>query len=59
LPALLGMAAVLMGEKDYKGAQEMYAKAIRLYPEQSGAAARVGFGLSCYRLGQVRAVVVA
>jgi RNA polymerase-associated protein CTR9 len=59
LPALLGMAAVLMGEKDYKGAQEMYAKAIRLYPEQSGAAARVGFGLSCYRLGQVSGVVVA
>lgn len=53
LPALLGMAAVLYGEKDYQGAQDMYAKAMRLYPEQSGAAARVGFGLTCYRLGQV------
>lgn len=58
LPALLGMAAVLMGEKDFKGAQELYGKAIRLYPEQSGAAARVGFGLSCYRLGQVRHVCI-
>lgn len=54
LPALLGMGAVLSGEKDYQGAQDMYAKAMRLYPEQSGAAARVGFGLTCYRLGQVR-----
>jgi RNA polymerase-associated protein CTR9 len=53
LPALLGMAAVLYGEEDFKGAQDFYAKAMRLYPEQSGAAARVGFGLTCYRLGQV------
>ena len=53
LPALLGMAAVLYGEKDYKGAQEMYARAIRLYPAKSGASTRVGFGLACYRLGQV------
>lgn len=53
LPALLGMAAVLYGEKDYKGAQEMYAKAMRLYPIKSGSSTRVGFGLSCYRLGQV------
>jgi RNA polymerase-associated protein CTR9 len=54
LPALLGKAAVLYGEKEYKGAQEMYAKAMRLYPQKSGAATRVGFGLACYRLGQVR-----
>ena len=53
LPALLGMAAVLFAEKDYKGAQAKYANAIRQYPEQSGAAARVGFGLSCYKLGQI------
>jgi tetratricopeptide (TPR) repeat protein len=54
LPALLGMAAVLYGENEYKGAQEMYAKAMKLYPTKSGAASRVGFGLACYRLGQVR-----
>jgi RNA polymerase-associated protein CTR9 len=54
LPALLGMAAVLYGDKDFKGAQDMYAKAIRLYPEKSGAPTRVGFGLACYQLGQVR-----
>jgi RNA polymerase-associated protein CTR9 len=53
MPALLGMAAVLYGEGDYKGAQARYADAIRRYPAKSGAAARVGFGLSCYRLGQV------
>lgn len=53
LPALLGMAAVLYGERDYKGAQEMYARAMRLYPQKSGASTRVGFGLACYRLGQV------
>ncbi len=53
LPALLGMAAVLYGDKDFKGAQDMYAKAIRLFPEKSGAPTRVGFGLACYQLGQV------
>jgi len=53
LPALLGMAAVLYGEKDFKGAQEMYARAIKLYPAKSGASTRVGFGLACYRLGEV------
>ena len=53
LPALLGMAAVLYGEKDCRGSQEMYAKAMRLYPQKSGASTRVGFGLACYRLGQV------
>jgi RNA polymerase-associated protein CTR9 len=53
LPALLGLAAVLYLEKNYEGAQRMYAEAIRRYPEKSGAATRVGFGLACYRLGQV------
>jgi len=53
LPALLGLAAVLYLEKNYEGAQGMYAEAMRLYPNKSGAATRVGFGLACYRLGQV------
>jgi RNA polymerase-associated protein CTR9 len=53
LPALLGMAAVSYGEREYKQAQQKYAEAIRQYPEESGASARVGFGLACYRLGQV------
>jgi tetratricopeptide (TPR) repeat protein len=54
LPALLGMAAVMYLEKNYQVAQNTYAEAIRLYPAKSGAATRVGFGLACYRLGQVR-----
>ena len=54
LPALLGKAAYLYREKKFQGAQELYEKAIRLYPQKSGAATRVGFGLACYRLGQVR-----
>jgi len=53
MPSLLGMAAVLYGERDYKGAQQMYAEAIRKYPKKSGASTRVGFGLASYRLGQV------
>lgn len=53
LPALLGLAAVMYLEKDYAGAQGMYAEAMRLYPNKSGASTRVGFGLACYRLGQV------
>lgn len=53
LPALLGMAAVRYREKDYGGAQEMYGRAMTLFPEKSGGSARVGFGLACYRLGQV------
>ena len=54
LPALLGLAAVWYLESNYEAAQNMYAEAIRLYPTKSGAATRVGFGLACYRLGQVR-----
>ena len=43
LPALLGLAAVLYGsERNYKEAQQTFAQAIRRYPVQSGAAARVG-----------------
>lgn len=53
LPGLLGLAAVMYLEKNYEGAQGTYAEAMRLYPEKSGAATRVGFGLACYRLGQV------
>lgn len=53
MPALLGMAAVMYGENDFKGAQQKYADAIRKYPSQSGAPARVGLGLASYRLGQV------
>ena len=53
LPALLGMASVLYKEGNFKKAQAEYAKAIRRYPEKSGAAVRVGFGMACYRLGQV------
>lgn len=54
LPALLGMAAVMYLEQNYQTAQSTYAEAIRLYPAKSGSATRVGFGLACYRLGQVR-----
>ena len=53
LPALLGMAAVLLAEKDYKGALQEYASAIRNFPAASGAAARVGLATAAYRLGQV------
>lgn len=53
LPALLGMAAVLFAEGDFKGAQAKYSMAIRQYPDKSGAPARVGFGLACYKLGQI------
>jgi RNA polymerase-associated protein CTR9 len=54
LPALLGLAAVMYLENNYEGAQGVYAEAMKLYPAKSGAATRVGFGLACYRLGQVR-----
>jgi len=53
LPTLLGQAAVHYLEKNFIKAQKMYAEAIRRYPESSGASTRVGFGLACYRLGQV------
>jgi tetratricopeptide (TPR) repeat protein len=53
LPSLLGLAAVMYLEKNYEGAQRTYAEAIRRYPAKSGAATRVGFGLCCYKLGQV------
>lgn len=53
MPALLGMAAVLFRGGDYKGAQQKYAEAIRNFPTKSGPSARVGFGLACYKLGQV------
>ena len=53
LPALLGVAAVRYRREDYRGALEYYTRAISLFPDRSGSAARVGFGLACYRLGQV------
>ena len=53
LPALIGMAAVKYLEKDYAGAQELYGRAMKKYPKVSGAATRVGFGMACYRLGQI------
>mmetsp|Transcript_40299 Transcript_40299/g.97305 ORF Transcript_40299/g.97305 Transcript_40299/m.97305 type:complete len:1294 (+) Transcript_40299:108-3989(+) len=53
LPALLGLAAVLYLENNFVEAQRTYAEAIRKYPHKSGAATRVGFGLCCYKLGQV------
>lgn len=52
LPALIGMAAVKYLEKDFKGAQDLYGRAMTKFPVQSGAAARVGFGMASYRLGQ-------
>jgi len=53
LPALIGMAAVKFLEKDYGGALDLYSRAIRKYPHESGSVTRVGFGMACYRLGQV------
>lgn len=53
LPALLGMACVYFKEGDYQSSLEMYSKAITLFPNKSGASARVGLGLACYKLGQV------
>ena len=53
LPALLGMACVYYKEGNYASSLDMYSQSIKLFPTQSGAAARVGFGLACYKLGQV------
>jgi len=53
LPALLGMACVNFKEGNYEESLAMYSKAMTLFPERSGAATRVGFGLACYKLGQV------
>lgn len=53
LPALLGMAAVEYAEGKYRDALALYGNAIQLYPKQSGASVRVGFGMCCYKLGQV------
>ncbi|EED94926.1 hypothetical protein THAPSDRAFT_268346 [Thalassiosira pseudonana CCMP1335] len=53
LPALIGMAAVKYMEKDYTGAQDLYARSMTKFPVQSGAATRVGFGMACYKLGQM------
>lgn len=53
LPALLGMAAVKFAEKDYAGAQSLYGRAMAKFPNCCGSAVRVGFGLACYKLGQM------
>ena len=53
LPALIGMAAVKYMEKDYAGALELYGRAMTKYPKQSGASTRVGYGMACYKLGQI------
>lgn len=53
LPALLGMACVHFKEGNYQNSLDMYSNAISLFPKKSGAAARVGLGLACYKLGQV------
>jgi tetratricopeptide (TPR) repeat protein len=53
LPALLGMACVHFKEGNYLDSLEMYSRAMTLFPNKSGAATRVGFGLACYKLGQV------
>jgi len=53
LPALLGMAAVRYKKEDYAGALELYGRAMALFPDKSGSETRVGFGLACYKLGQV------
>ena len=56
LPALLGKASIHFAEKEYAKAQSDYAKAMTLYSPSipgAGASVRVGFGLCCYRLGQV------
>jgi len=53
LPALLGMAAVKYAEKEFGESLELYGRAIMLYPQTCGASVRVGFGMCCYRLGQV------
>ena len=53
LPALLGMACVHFKEGNYQHSLDMYSRAITLFPNKSGAPARVGLGLACYKLGQV------
>ena len=47
------MAAVKFLERDYAGALDLYGRAMRRYPRESGSATRVGFGMACYRLGQI------
>ncbi|CAM9129407.1 unnamed protein product, partial [Choristocarpus tenellus] len=51
-PATLGEAAISFHHGNYEQALELYSEAIRLNPRCS-ASIRVGFGLCCYKLGQV------
>jgi RNA polymerase-associated protein CTR9 len=55
LPALLGMASVEFYEKNYSKALKLYGTAMQLFPSSKkySASIRVGFGLCCYKLGQV------
>lgn len=55
LPALLGMASVEFYEKNYHKALKLYGTAMQLFPSSKrySASIRVGFGLCCYKLGQV------
>jgi RNA polymerase-associated protein CTR9 len=55
LPALLGLASVEFYEKNYQKALKLYGTAMQLFPSSKrySASIRVGFGLCCYKLGQV------
>ena len=53
LPALLGLAAVDFRGRKFEKAQKWYAMAMANYPDTCPPGARVGFGICCYKLGQV------
>jgi tetratricopeptide (TPR) repeat protein len=53
LPCHLGLGAVNYLDGKYKDSAGNYARAISLFPEESGAPARVALGLACYKLGQI------
>ena len=59
LPALLGLACITFKEGKYLECQQLYGRAMELYPVSTttsagyDAAIRVGFGIASYKLGQV------
>jgi len=56
LPALLGLACIAYKEGKYADCQQLYGRALELYPTTGtghDAAIRVGFGIACYKLGQI------
>ncbi|GMI20330.1 hypothetical protein TrCOL_g9839 [Triparma columacea] len=53
LPCHLGLGAVNYLDGKYKDSAGNYARAMSLFPEESGAPARVALGLACYKLGQI------